>query len=106
MIDAEKIAFLRAEELMVGWTPGMEFEKATIKLEMTRGADLLDYFLMSEIIELCEYYDKLSAMISLGQVVTPADRFTFQILKANKIFDAFNALYQEMKGENHAQQNV
>lgn len=101
MTDSEKIAFLRAEELLIGWTPGTPFEKATVKLEATRGADILDYFLMSEIVELCEYYSKLSAMISLGQVVTPADRFTFQILKANKIFDAFNALHQEMKGENH-----
>lgn len=97
MKDEDKIAFLRGLELMVGWTPGTPFEKATVKLEMNRGPGLLDYFLMSEIVELCEYYSKLSAMISLGHVVTPSDRFAFQILKANGVFDAFSALYEEMK---------
>lgn len=97
MEDQDKIYFLRGMELMVGWTPGTEFEKATVKLEMTRGPGVADYFTIREILELCEYYSKLSSMISLGHTITPADRFTFHILKANKIFDAFNALHQEMK---------
>lgn len=99
MTNDDKIAFLRGTELMVGWTPGTPFEKATVKLEMNRGDGLLDYFLMSEIIELCEYYHKLSSMISLGHIVTPADRFTFNILKTNGVFDALNALYEEMNND-------
>lgn len=99
MTDAEKIAFLRAEELMIGWTPGTPFESATVKLDMSRGPDYLDYFSMSEIIELCEYYSKLSFMVTVGQTLSPADRFTFHILNTNKIFDAFNALYEEMNND-------
>lgn len=92
MSDEEKINFLRSIGLMIGWTPGTPFDKATLKLEMNRGEELLDYFLMPEIVELCEYFGKLSSMVSLGHQVTPSDRFTYHILKTNGVFKAFEAL--------------
>lgn len=96
MTDADKIEFLRGMELMVGWTSGTEFDKATIKLEMNRGPEVLDYFLMSEIVELVSYFRKLSAMVELGHQVSTADRFTYQILKTNGVFKAFDALDSEI----------
>ena len=99
MTDAQKIEFLRGLELMVGWTPGMEYEKATIKLEMNRGPDVLDYFLMSEIVEMVTYFRKLPTMLELGYQVTISDRFTYQILKNNGVFKAFDALDLEIRND-------
>lgn len=99
MEDADKIAYLRGMELMVGWTPGTDFEKATVKLEMNRGLEMLDYFLMSEIVEMVTYFRKLPTMIELGHQVTIADRFTYQILKTNGVFKAFHALDSEIRND-------
>lgn len=92
--DSDKVGALREMGLMVGGSPGTPFEKCTIKIEMNRGENVLDYFQVSEVIELCEYFWRLSTMIGLGQTVTPSDRFTYQILKANGVFNAFEALYR------------
>ena len=102
MTDQEKICFLRSMGMMVGWSPDRPFEQATMKLEMTRGQRLMDYFLMSEIIELAEYYAKLDCMIQLGHIVTPADKFAYNILKANGVFNALSALYEAMENNDSA----
>lgn len=99
MTTEEKVAFLSSMELIVGWTPGTDFEKATIKLEMNCGPNTLDYFLLSEIVELVAYFDKLPTQIALGYQVSVADKFTYNILKTNGIFKAFNALYRELSNE-------
>lgn len=98
MTDREKVEFLRGW-LGIGHTDGTPFEAAGVKLYFREEA--CGYITMKELVELVEYYNKLSFMLELGYVMTPADKFTYWMLKENQVIDAFGYLADELNKPTH-----
>lgn len=93
MTDREKVQFLRTW-LDIGHTDGTPFNDAGVKLSFRQAE--LGYMTMKELVELVEYYAKLPMMLELGYTMTPADKFTYWMLKDNQALDAFSYLSQEL----------
>lgn len=89
--DAEKVATLRCYGLTVWHKPGTPLEQAAVRIHFE--TECAGFIPLKIIDELVDHFTKLAMTVnSLGTAPTPADTFSYRILKDAGIFDAYAAI--------------
>ncbi len=87
LTDFERLKFLREAGMLLGFSEGKPFDKASVKLQLAS----FELYGMGHVKEML---DHLMMVHKTGSEFTPTDLFVIQIFKDSGVLSAFIALYE------------